>query len=280
MSRQPDVLSFKLSSKRLSPGVAKRIRQLLGSLSGFSEFNRIYAGLGPCDAAGLSGLFIDALKVRIEPEGHYPDAVPKDGPLVIVANHPFGLIEGMAIDAMLQAVRPDSTVMVVHWLAQIPEVRDRAIFVAPRQAGSRRGRSVSGWREAIGWLRNRHALALFPGSNVARFRWSKGAVAELEWSAHVASAILKTRARTIPVYFPGRNSRLFQIVSMICPPLINFLLMREFLNKRGHTVKAIWGKIIEPDELSAFFTHDEMITHLKQRVEELGVNQRPIGVSL
>lgn len=272
MTRTPEVLSFRLSSKRLPPWLAARIRQWLGRVCGFAELNQRYAKLPPCDSAAFSSLGLAALQVDVETQGPYPEVVPATGPLVIVANHPFGAIEGAALDALLCATRPDAKIMTVHWLAQFPEYRERFIFVSPPRARRRRRQSVAGWREAMSWLRGGHALAFFPGGNAARFRWSKCAVAELDWSPHVARAIMTTRARTIPVYFPGRNSWLFQAVSMICPPLLNFLLIRELLNKRGRPVTAIWGTVIEPGELDQFGSHDDVINHLKRRVEALGAS--------
>ena len=268
MSRSRSVLNLKLNG--VAPGPARLIRAVAGWVTGFTAFNRLYASLPDGATADLSRLFLERLSVRVETEGAYPEGIPANGPLLVVANHPFGLIEGMVIDVLLQAVRPDTTVMAVHWLMQIPEFAERLISVGPRHMQRRRGRSVAGLRQALAWLKQGHAMAVFPASHLERFRWDLGRVAEPDWSPHAANLIRRTGATTIPVHFRGHIGLGFLLLTAICPPLLNGLLIREFLNKRGKTLTAVWGLPIPPDHWPAEMSDDAVIAELQAKVAALG----------
>src|SRR5262249_41480334 len=114
-----------LSRKRLPPSFARALTWSLNRLLGFEQFNAVYRRLPPCHDAEFSRLFLDPLGVSIELAGEPLESIPASGPLIVVANHPSGLIDGMAIDAVMLSVRSDVTTMAVFLLAMVPEYRDR-----------------------------------------------------------------------------------------------------------------------------------------------------------
>ncbi|MFT5304009.1 MAG: putative hemolysin [Mariniblastus sp.] len=269
MVRTHEVLQLRSLKKSLQSGTGKLLQRVLYRSLGFDKFNSVYSQLPPCSPEELSRVFLEAMEVQTELDGESIEVLPKDGPLVVVSNHPFGLIEGLALDTLLQSVRRDSTVMAVNWLAQIPEFQEHLILVGPAGKSRRRGTSIKGWRQAIGWLKSGHAMAVFPAGRVGRFQWRKMSACDLEWSAHIASVIRRTKARTVPVYFHGNNSFMFNLVAALMPPLVDFRLVREFNNKRKKNLRATIGRVIEPSEIENFATDEEAVKFLRQETEAL-----------
>ena len=124
-----EVFTVDLSRNPLPPILRKAATLLLNRLLGFDEFNALYAQLPPHAAEYLSRSFLDALRVNIEVVGRPLDEIPASGPLVVIANHPSGLIDGMVLDALLRSVRADVSVMAIYLLASIAEYRNRWIFM-------------------------------------------------------------------------------------------------------------------------------------------------------
>lgn len=245
-------------------------------LFGVTRFDAICSEMPPHETIDFSRTLLATMQVRVELSGRPADTIPATGPLIVVANHPFGLIEGMAIDALLIERRPDVTVMAWHLISEISEYRDRWIFVDPLRQSGKRQLNVQSWRKAFQWLARGGAFALFPAGRVARFRWSRMAVADRPWTPHVGALARRTRAPVLPVHFHGRNSRLFQIVGALLPTLEGVLLLHEVNNKRGQTLRAVIGDLIEPDELAAFASDEEATEFLRQRTDALA---RPMPTS-
>ncbi|HMM40206.1 MAG TPA: glycerol acyltransferase, partial [Desulfovibrio sp.] len=104
--------------------------------------------------------------------------IPATGPLVVVANHPYGVVEGLALLELLGAVRPDVKVMANFLLGLVPEIRDQLIGVDPFGAPGAEGRSLAGLKQAIRWVRDGHVLAVFPAGEVASLKLTKFLVAD------------------------------------------------------------------------------------------------------
>src|SRR5690349_14043473 len=141
MDRNKQIFSLKLSAKRVPQPLVEAARWALDRLMGFPKFNAIYAALPPCTALDFSQTFLEAMQVKVEFAGADPNTIPATGPLLVVANHAFGFIEALALDAMLLARRPDVTLMAAYVFAAIPEIRERWFLVDPER--SRRKRKIN-----------------------------------------------------------------------------------------------------------------------------------------
>jgi putative hemolysin len=270
MGDKADGIGFRISSKRLPTLWTQRANRLLDKLFGFETFNAAFRAAPECPDSELAQAILDALGVRLELSGASKDVIPRDGALVVVCNHPFGIIDGLAIDAVLQSMRSDVSVIAAHWLAQVPRLRNSILIVVGAQgAEKRRRQSVAGWLTALQRLKRGGAVIVFPAGQAARFRWRRLSVADLPWSPHVASVIRKTSAGVVPVFFEGRNSRAFYVLTAIFPGLANFLLARECLKKSNAGVRAVIGQPIASGELSKFRTDEEAVQFLRRTVEAL-----------
>jgi putative hemolysin len=269
MARNKQVFALKLSAKRLPRPLIEAARWTLDRLIGFPEFNAIYAQLPPCKAVDFSQTFLKAMEVRATFAGMSRDAIPATGPLIVVANHPFGYIEGIALDALLTERRSDVTFMAMYVFAAIPELRDRLIFVDQEQSRRKRDLNSKAWRESFKRLARGETLAVFPAGGVAHFSWRRMRIVEQPWSSHIAAIARRTQTRVLPVYFHGRNNWFFQLVGMLHPRLQHLLFVREITNKRGRTLRATIGPLIAPAELLRFASDDDAMQFLRQQTEKL-----------
>jgi putative hemolysin len=206
---------------------------------------------------GLAGgAFIDAVleamdvRVRVAPEE--VERIPANGPVVVVANHPFGGLEGLILAKMLLTVRPDARIMANFLLARIPELRELFVFVDPFGGSGATGGNVKPLKECLRVLKSGGLLGVFPAGAVAHPCLLNGrpAIADPAWSATVARLVRKTEATVVPVHFKGRNSRLFQALGLVHPLARTAMLPREFINKAGSTVEARIGNPITPKRLA------------------------------
>jgi putative hemolysin len=271
MKETREGLGFRLSSKRLPKQATQQANRFLNRLFGFDTFNEIFRALPECSDSQLMQTALDAMNVRVERAGAPLEAIPRSGPLVVVCNHPFGIVDGLAIGAILQSIRADASLLTAHWLSLVPRFRTQYLIVVGAQgAGKRRRQSVAGWLTALQRLKGGEAVVIFPAGRVARLRWARLSVADAPWSPHVASVIRKTSAQVIPVFFAGGNSRAFYALSAALPALANFLLAREFLKKKNATLRVVVGQAIAPAKLASFDTDQAAIDFLRAEVERLG----------
>src|SRR4051794_18411097 len=110
-ARSVPILSVKLAKKGLPRPLADAATPYVHRLLGFEQFNSVYSQLPPCEPGDFSRTFLDALHIRVELRGQPLDTIPTVGSMIVIANHPLGLLDGMVLDALVRTVRPDVTVM-------------------------------------------------------------------------------------------------------------------------------------------------------------------------
>ena len=204
------------------------------------------------NARGLrSGTFEDrALQVLdISVDGHGLDLIPLRGPVVIVANHPHGALDGLVLMSLVRRVRHDVKLLANRLLARIPELHGSCYFVDPFKDATSAERSRSGLRAAHLWLRHGGALIVFPSGEVAHrpgVSASDSTREESDWSSTAGRLAAATRASVVPASIHGENSRIFYAAGRLHRLLRTALLPRELLNKRGATVTVAFSRPLVP----------------------------------
>jgi putative hemolysin len=189
--------------------------------------------------------------------------IPKEGALVIVANHPFGGLEGVILGAYFKRIRPDVKILGNYLLHRISQISDSVIPVDPFGKVSSKKNNLKGLKLAARWLKKGGALLVFPAGEVAHFDWKTKQITDPRWSRHVAALIRHSRAATLPVFIKGRNGAGFQIAGMIHPLARTAMLPREVVNKRGKTISICMGKPILWEEMKHFTDYDRAIDYLR-----------------
>ena len=193
------------------------------------------------------------------------ERIPKDGPVILVANHPFGCIEGVLLIHLLSKIRNDSRLMANFLLNRIPEFSGALIGVDPFETTASTTRNIRGLSHCIEWLEDGGLLTIFPSGTVSHLTWEKKEVRDPMWNPNAARIAKKTNATVVPVFIHGRNSTLFQLAGLISPWLRTLLLIREFSRSaRGHVQLSI-GAPIPAKRLNEFETDRDAIEYLRLR---------------
>ena len=198
------------------------------------------------------------------------DAIPKEGPVLLVCNHPFGGMEGVVLIDLLSRVRKDSKVLANHILKRIDELAPRFIAVDPFETSSSAKKNIRGVGECLGWLKKGGLLATFPSGTVSHFRWSTKEISDPEWNKNIATFARRTRATVVPVYFHGNNSYFFQVMGLIHPLLRTMLIPREFYLQKGKSIEVRIGAPVSPKRIESFATDVELVDYLRLRTYLLG----------
>lgn len=202
------------------------------------------------------------------------ERIPAEGPVVVVANHPFGGLEGLILGDLLRRRRPDSKVLASYLLSRIPELHELFVLVDPFEGQVAAQRNLRGVRNSLRYLQGGHALGIFPAGTVSHFHLSRREVSDPAWNPSTAWMVRKTQATVVPVYFHGRNSPLFQAAGMIHPRLRTALLPREMLRKRSFCAPVHIGTPLPWDKLQAFDEDDDLIEYLRLRTYLLRSHER------
>lgn len=172
--------------------------------------------------------------------------IPRTGGLLIVANHPFGLIDGLLIGHLVATRRRDVKLMVNSQLCRPPEARTAVLPVDFGHSPEARRVSAETRRAAVGWLDAGHVLVIFPagGISTAPRPLARRAV-DAAWHPFVARLATRPGVRTLPIFVHGQNSRLFQMASHFSYPLRVALIFRETMRRMGQPVPLAIGTTVD-----------------------------------
>jgi putative hemolysin len=210
-------------------------------------------------AAGLR-----LLGIKIETAGAKPDEALRSGPLLIIANHPFGVADGLAIGDIATQLRNDVKIMTHSLLCQPPEAAQYLLPVDFGRSSASQRRSAATRKAAVDWLEAGHCLVIFPAGGVAtRPKPFKSKALDLPWHPFTARLAAVVGARVLPLYFHGENSTMFHLASHSWYPLRAALFFRETLRHAGRTMKVSFGAAIATENLPHANGKTSVVQHLR-----------------
>jgi putative hemolysin len=205
------------------------------------------------------------MDVELDVHGADLGRIPAKGPLIAVANHPLGVLDGVALSVLLSRIRPDVKVLTNSLLEGIPELHDHCIFVDPFHTVTSADKNRKGLKQAIEWLRHGGSLGVFPAGEVSQWNFHQGQITDPDRHHIPVRLAAKTGASTLPVYFCGHNSVAFQVLGLINPRLRTLFLLQEFLQQRGRRVKVRVGTPIGADLTAGMQSEEAATEYLRQR---------------
>jgi len=265
---------FRFSEKNLPGRMALHAcRKALGLQYLAQEYNKLPSGYAPRDFVKQS---FSTLKLDYKLLSGSLENIPETGATFVIANHPFGGIEGMLmIDVLLQR-RSDVRIIANKFIKRIPEIADLFIGVNPYGGNDAIHENTSSIREGLRWLQQGGVLVMFPAGDVSSIHFNDMAINDGAWANSVARMAMKTRANVVPVHFEGYNSMAFYLASLIHPVLKTAMLARQIINKRGKTIRLHIGKTVTHDRLKKLRTDTERVAYLRLRSYLLANKQNRI----
>lgn len=202
--------------------------------------------------------------------------IPAQGPLVIVANHPFGILDGLVMGHILSKRRPAFHILANSVFQDAPELAGTVLPISFDETKEAVKLNLETRATALSSLKAGGAIGVFPGGTVSTAAKPFQRPMDPSWRRFTARMITKSNATVVPVFFDGQNSRLFQLASHIHYNLRVALLLKEFGRRADQPVKIAVGKPISPETIAAC-SHDAqaMMDYLREQTYALS----PQGVA-
>lgn len=219
------------------------IAWLYKRVGGISKLNSLYErGYGK-SAPDFLQFLLDDLNITYEIHDEDLKRIPKEGPFVVVSNHPLGALDGILMMHILGKIRPDFKVMGNFLLHKIKPLEPMVIAVNPFETRKEVFNSTTGMREAIRHIRNGNCLGIFPAGEVSR-KDEDGNISDRDWQESAIKLIKKLEVPIIPMYFRARNSPLFYRMAALHPNLQTAMLPAEMVRPRTKPIQIRIGKPI------------------------------------
>lgn len=257
---------------------SRTVIRLIERLSGQPKLEKLYRRW-TADHPEHENIFTGGLRMMNvtadTPAGAW-DKVPKTGPVLFIANHPFGVVDGLLIGHLATRVRPDTKIMTHSLLAQAPEARDYMLPVDFGGTPEAQQTSLLTRRRTLDWLAAGHCAVVFPAGSVATARPPfTGPALDAPWHPFVAKLARVPGITVVPVFFHGQNSRLFHLLSHVNYALRVALLFRETARRIGTTITVSVGEPVTQRELSLLPSRDAVLASLRSRTMRLAGENGP-----
>ncbi|GAA3872137.1 lysophospholipid acyltransferase family protein [Celeribacter arenosi] len=196
-------------------------------------------------------VMVERYHLQLEVAGGDLANIPREGPLIVVANHPYGILDGLMLGNILSITRGDFRIL-AHKVFKRAEDLDRVILpVSFEETKEAVALNLATRKAALQYLAEGGCIGIFPGGTVSTAARPMGRALDPGWRAFTAKMVAKSNATVVPVYFDGANSRLFQLASHLHTTLRMGLLIREFKRHIGAPVRVVVGEPIPREKLDA-----------------------------
>jgi len=261
MSPDETIAPFQLPKRvfeRFPRPIASGLRSGIERVLGFPHLNYIYA---KTQAPGCQGPFCEAvlreMGIRFILRKDDLTRIPNSGPLIVVANHPFGGADGLFLIAMLLRIRPDVRMLANYILHMLPAMRESCFFVDPFGGEGAAERNLRSTKAAIRWVRDGGALTVFPAGEVSHLTLRSRSITDPPWGGAAAKLIRATKADVIPVFFDGANSGVFQVSGLLHRRLRTAMLSRELVSKSNRRFRVAVGRVIPYSRMEHLIAGEE-----------------------
>jgi putative hemolysin len=265
LARQPIRFTYSTVDQ---PWIQRAIIQAIEALGGQLRLKRLYRRYEAAPSAKIDffGAALRLLDVAVEFDEAMLERVPRSGPVLFIANHPFGVLDGLILAWLAAKVRPDVKVLANSVLCQARGAAERLLPIDFGPTQDARDTTLRSRVEAQAWLRTGHAVGIFPGGGISTtpHAFAKPA-ADLPWAPFTAKLLRQSRATVVPIFFAGQNSRMFQIASHLSVTLRLSLVFRETARRIGTPVKVRIGAPVPFDDLVGTEDRTALVQDLRKR---------------
>lgn len=243
---------------------------ILYRFSGIDKVNRFYDQIDHLQDFEFIEQVFELLELPIEVDPEELKRLPTEGAFITVSNHPFGALDGMALLNVVSKERKDFKVMANFILQRIDQLSRFFLTVNPFGNAVEASSSFKGMKDALKHLQDGHPLGIFPAGEVSAYRKDLRTITDGPWAAQSIKLIRKAEVPVVPIYFDGKNSRLFHLLGVIHPALRTLRLPAEMMNKKGKKLRMRIGKPIPAKDIAAFGDLEQLSRFLRAKTYALG----------
>ena len=208
------------------------------------------------------GLSLDIVAGQLE-------NIPTTGPLILISNHPYGILDGMMMGYILGKVRGDFRILANRVFRKAEELDRIVLPISFDETKEAMRLNIETRKASLSYLSDGGAIGVFPGGTVATAKTPFSRPMDPAWRTFTAKMIMKSDATVVPMYFDGHNSRLFQLMSHWHNTLRLALLINEFRSRVDEPVKVAIGRPIPREKIDAHKDPKEMMDFLRQETYRL-----------
>lgn len=251
-------------------GIIRTIEWFSGKLT-LLRLIRRFEALGPAQGLEFWQRALDIMRIEVTTPPEQVALIPKTGPVVVVANHPHGLVDGLVMARLVMQVRGDFKILTRSLLTGIEEIAYHMVPVPFPHEADAQEKGLEMRRISMDHLANGGVVILFPAGKVATSTgWWDDAV-EAEWNVFTAKMVQKSRATVLPIFFPGQNSRIYHIADKISPTFRQGLLLHEIRHALNKPQAPVIGQPIPPEECAKWASNPRgFCAYLRETTLALG----------
>ncbi|MCG9880682.1 MAG: lysophospholipid acyltransferase family protein [Bacteroidia bacterium] len=253
----------KLKLKVLTPALMKLLK--------LDEINEVYGSSSDKNGIDFIDNLLEEFHIKYELAESDILNIPKTEPFILIANHPYGGIDGIILTSIISKIRPDFKFVANYLLNQIPQISSNIIPVNPFENIGTKGMNVAGVKQVLEHIKTA-PLGIFPAGEVSALKLNNFKISDKKWEPGVGKIIAKAKVKVLPVYFSGHNSLAFNLLGLLHPGLRTIKLPSEMLNKGDNHVKIRIGKAIPYKEI-ATLEDDQLLEYLRAKTYALGANE-------
>ena len=192
-------------------------------------------------------------------------SIPSTGRVVAIANHPYGVIDGLALCSIMAEARQDYKIITHRVLRQAPAVMDKILPIDFDETEAALKTNLESRRQALKHLKHGGAIIIFPAGAISLSPNIVGAASDEPWKSFVAKLAMQPDTTTVPFYFEGRNSALFQIARKISLTLGYSLMFREICKRMGTELVVSMRPAIHSSELAEMANRNVVTQFLRHQ---------------
>ncbi|MDB5554276.1 MAG: acyltransferase family protein [Rhizobium sp.] len=255
------------------PLLKRLVIHTVENLSGRNKYVEVYK-IWRSEVVGKSdrvfSRMLELIDIDLSIKGNWP---PKDlpaGPIVMVANHPYGIADGIAVLALAEQLGRPFKILINDQLLKVPEMRPYSLPISFEETREGLAINMATRTEALRLLKDGVTIVIFPGGGVATAPKGFGQAEDLPWKMFPAKLIQAAKASVLPVYFEGQNGWMFHLASRFSLTLRLSLLIREFCRLSGHTIFSSIGTIVPWEDIAPITDRKAILQYLYDTVFAMG----------
>ncbi len=214
---------------------------------------------------------IEKLQLSVKPYFYSSNNIPKNGRLIVIANHAFGVADGVTMCSLISSIRQDYKLITHKVLRQADAVKEKILPIDFAQSKEAIKTNIETRKEAEQILNNEGVVLLFPAGAIStkeKVKFKSKAI-DGEWKQFTSKLAIKTKSPVLPMFFEGQNSHLFHIANKLGQTFRYSLMMYELKRKIGDEIKVHIGDLISFENIKRIGDLKEITKYLRQKTYSL-----------